>query len=394
MEMKRVCLLLTLVMLFFASCQVGEQAETSGNISAQSTAETENEAKEPRTVTDGEKDPADEILGSMTLEQKIMQLFFVTPEAVGRGGEVKTIDADFRAKAKNTCVGGIILFAKNVTDRQQVTDLTAELAADFDIPVFIGVDEEGGSVSRLSKKCGVTDAGNMADVETADQAGSIGERLGLELRELGFNVDFAPVADVIINKNNTEIGKRSFGTDPRDVAGKVAALTEGMQSEGVSSVLKHFPGHGSTVNNSHNGTSVSLRTLDELRAEELVPFAAGIEAGADFVMASHMSLPNVTGDETPCSLSPSIITSLLRDELGYDGVVITDGLNMGAVKGYGGEACVFAIEAGCDMLLMPEDLDIAYSAVFEAVENGRITEERINESVIRILKLKEKHGLI
>ncbi len=393
--MKRVCLLLALVTIFFASCQDMNQAETSAKIPKEKPRSvTENDGEGLRTVTDAEKDPAEEILGSMTLEQKIMQLFFVTPEAVGRGGAVKKIDSGFRERAKGTGVGGIILFAKNVRSRQQVTELTAELAAAFDIPVFIGVDEEGGSVSRLSKKCGVTDAGNMADVETAAEAAGIGERLGLELKELGFNVDFAPVADIIVNENNTEIGKRSFGTDPEDAAGKVAALTEGMQGKGVSSVLKHFPGHGSTTANSHKGTSVSLRTLDELRGEELIPFAAGIEAGADFVMVSHMSLPNVTGDEAPCSLSPAIITALLRGELGYDGVVITDGLNMGAVKGYGGEACVLAIQAGCDMLLMPEDLEAAYSAVLEAAESGRITGERINESVTRILKLKEKRELI
>lgn len=330
-----------------------------------------------------------------TLEEKLWQLFFVTPEAL-TGGKTVTELSDSLLDGLDRCpVGGVILFARNVENRDQVSRLLGDLKAAFDTAPFLGVDEEGGLVTRLSEKCGVTDNGNMADVKTADEAREIGTRLGRELGELGFNMDFAPVADVLVNPDNTEIGKRSFGADPRDVAAKVAALVEGMQSAGVGATLKHFPGHGSAVTNSHDGTSVSQRNLEELRSTELLPFESGIAAGADFVMVSHLSLPKVTGDNRPASLSEYVITQLLRKELGYGGIVITDALNMGAATVYtADEAAVMAVEAGADMLLMPENLQAAYDGLLAAVKSGRITEERIDESVERILSLKRKMGLI
>ncbi len=334
--------------------------------------------------------------GEMSLEDKLWQLFYVAPEAVSGEGAVTEMTDTFAAGAKKHKVGGIVVFAQNAVDRMQLMRLLGDLSVGFETPVFIGVDEEGGIVSRLSKTCGVTDNGKMSEVETASEARKIGERLGAELSGLGFNMDFAPVADMLVNPDNTEIGSRSFGSDAVDVAEKVAAEVEGMQSRGVSSVLKHFPGHGSTYANSHEGTSESQRLIEQLRSEEFLPFKSGIASGADFVMVSHMSLPNVVGDNTPCSLSPAVISGLLRGELGYQGIVITDALNMGAVTDvYGaGEACVMAVEAGADMLLMPANLDEAHAALLEAVNSGRITEARIDESIERIMSVKRKMGLI
>ena len=383
--MKKIMALFAVVALLLTGCfaDVVEEVDRESSI---------NDIQ-PDVVTDETKDAEQPV---MSLEDKLWQLFYVTVEDIS-GNEADTeITEEFSEKADKYKVGGVIIFEKNAQEKVQLMKLLADLAISFDTPVFLGVDEEGGRVSRLSANCEVTDNGNMSDIEGIAQARAVGERLGRELSGLGFNMDFAPVADVLVNPNNTEIGKRSFGSDAVTVAEHVAAEVSGMQGRGISSVLKHFPGHGSAVTNSHNGVSVSERTLDQLREEELLPFISGIEAGAEFVMVSHLSFPEVLGDNTPASLSPVIITDLLRGELGYQGIVITDALNMGAVTEMyePGEAAVLAIEAGADMLLMPEDLDAAYEALMAAVESGRITEKRIDESISRILSLKKKMGLI
>ncbi len=354
---------------------------------------------ENRGLVEPELGPVEAAMAEMSLEDKLWQLFFVTPEAVSGWPAEKAVSEDFAAYAKKRPVGGVILFADNISSKEQVTAYVNDIKAAFATPVFVGVDEEGGLVSRLGSKGIITDNGDMRDIgDTGDSsaAAAVGERLGRELSEIGFNLDFAPVADTITNPANTEIGRRSFGVDPELVSRMAAAEVEAMQSGGVSAVLKHFPGHGSTSANSHKGISVSERTLDELRSADLKPFEAGIRTGADFVMVSHMSLPNVTGSETPCSLSPEIITGLLREELGYGGVVITDALNMGAVTSvYGAaEAAVAAFEAGADMLLMPESLPDAHDALLKAVEEGRVSEARVDESVRRILSAKERRGLL
>ncbi len=244
-------------------------------------------------------------------------------------------------------------------------------------------------MSRL-KKAGVTPISPMGELKTEEEAQSAGRTLGKELKELGFNVDFAPVADVLVNSKNTEIGDRSFGSDAEKVSKMVGAFVPAIEGEGVSAVLKHFPGHGSTSVNSHTGYSESKRTLSELRECEFKAFSAGIEAGADFVMVSHMTAVNAVKEKTPSSLSKEIITDMLKGELGFEGIVITDALDMGAVTdSYGsGEAAVMAVEAGADMLLMPQNLGEAYDALLAAVKSGRITKERIDESVRKILTQK------
>lgn len=384
--MKKIFVLFVALVLSLAGCGDDYDSELAARLN------NENTLLDYRT----EETAAQRLLEQMSLEDKLWQLFYVTPEAVSGNSSDIFVDEAFTENAAVKKVGGIILFGENIYNETQLTKLLGDLSVSFDIPLFLGADEEGGSVSRLSGSCGVTDNGNMSDIPTAQEARLVGERLGSELSALGFNMDFAPVADVLVNPENTEIGKRSFGSDASDVAQKTAAEVEGMQSMNVSSVLKHFPGHASTTANSHDGASVSYRTLEQLRSEELLPFISGIEAGADFVMISHMSLPNVIGDNTPCSLSKLIVTDLLKNELGFEGIVITDALNMGAVSTLytSGEACVRAIEAGADMLLMPSDLDESYNALLLAVQSGQISEERINESVLRILTIKEKRNML
>lgn len=355
------------------------------------------EAPEPTISVEEEK--AQELLDSMTLEEKVYQLFIVTPRALTGFYGVDIAGPATQEALQNYPVGGIIYFSENIYNEGQISDMIRLSQEYARYPLFIGVDEEGGRVSRLSS-IGVTDtlepmATYGAQGDTA-RVREIGQTLGTQLGSVGFNIDFAPVADVVTNPNNTEIGDRSFSSDPQVAADMVAAMVEGLQSSGTISCLKHFPGHGSTEADSHEGLSVTSRTLEELRQTELIPFLAGIDAGAEMVMISHMSAPAITGDNTPCDLSPVIVTDLLREEMGFTGVVVTDSHEMGAITNYYGcgEAAVKAIAAGCDIVLMPYNLDEAVGAVLTAIENGELTEARIDESVLRILTLKYRYGIV
>lgn len=374
-----------------------EATEPGGTTQPEPTTTTGEETSEPTVSEEAEK--AQALLDSMTLEEKIYQLFIVTPRTLTGFTGVDTAGETTRQALERYPVGGIVYFGENINGAGQISDMISATQDYASLPLFICVDEEGGRVSRLSG-VGVTDTLDPMAVYGAEgdvgAVRSIGRTLAGQLASVGFNVDFAPVADVVTNPNNTEIGDRSFSDDPAVAAKMVAAMVRGLQESGTISCLKHFPGHGSTEADTHEGLSVTNRTPDELRETEFLPFAAGIEAGAEMVMISHMSAPEITGDNTPCDLSSAVVTDLLRGELGFTGVIVTDSHEMGAITQYygTGEAAVMAIRAGCDIVLMPYDLDEAYEAVAEAVENGTLTEARIDESVLRILTLKYRYGII
>jgi len=224
------------------------------------------------------------------------------------------------------------------------------------------------------------------------RAYDVGTKIGGFLNTLGFNMDNAPVADVITNPANTVIGARSFGTDCNLVSEMVLAEMRGLEEQNVIPVIKHYPGHGATEADTHKGYAYTNKTLDEMMENELVPFIDAIEAGAEVIMAAHISCPNVVGDDTPTSVSETMINEILRGKLGYQGIVVTDALNMGAIaeEYSSGQAAVKALKAGVDILLMPEDFKAAYDGVISAVRDGEVTEERIDESVKRIINLKMK----
>ena len=335
---------------------------------------------------------------TMTLEEKIWQLFYVTPEGL-TGVNQATLAGETTKKAlQEKPVGGIVYFAKNLEDREQAQKLLSGTQSFSKTPLFLGVDEEGGLVSRLggNEKLGTTlhpaaaEIGAAADMAVAYDTGAV---MASELKELGFNMNFAPVADIITEPENTEIGTRAYSDDPQTAAAMVSATVRGLQQNGVVACLKHFPGHGSTKADSHEGTSVSTRTLEELLANEWVTFRAGIEQGAAFVMLSHLTNENLSAN--PASLSVEV-GAYLRQELKFEGIVITDSLQMGAIVDHyqSGEAAVMALWAGADMLLMPNDLQKAYDAVHTAVEAGALTQERITESVVRILAAKYRFGIL
>lgn len=359
-------------------------------------AETQQSKEQPAEIDTN----IEEIIKDMSLEEKVYQMMFVTPESITGIGQVIAAGETTKNALEKYPVGGIIYFSQNLQDREQVSTMLKNSQSYSKIPIFTGVDEEGGRVARLGSNpdMGVTKFDSMKEIaETGDKgkAYEVGATLGKELRELGFNVDFAPVADIIVNKNNTEIGDRSFGSDPQKAGEMVAEVVKGLRDNGVAAVVKHFPGHGSTESNSHTGYSESVRTLEQLREEDFVPFKMGIEAGTDFTMISHATFTNVTKEKCPASLSKEIISDLLINELGFKGIVITDAFNMGAITDSYSmrDASVKAVEAGVDMILMPNGLREAVGGITEAVENGKISEERINESVRKILTVKKDKGL-
>ena len=350
--------------------------------------------EEPQELTSDDylNQIADTCIAEMSLENKVAGLFMITPESLTGVDTVIQAGDTTKQKLSEYPVGGLIYFSKNIKSADRLKEMLDTTRNTMIYPVFLAVDEEGGSVSRVAGAGLAENVGDMSEIGSTcdpEKAKEVGTTIGTYLSQSGFNVDFAPVADVV-SAENAVIGNRSFGSDPNVVGTMVAAEVQGLQESGVSACLKHFPGIGDTTTDTHDEKTVSEKTLEDMQQNDLPAFQAGIDAGADFVMVSHMSLPNVVGDDTPCSLSGTVISDLLRNQLGYDGIVITDALDMSAITDSysSAEAAVKAIEAGADMLLMPENFEEAYQGVLEAVQNGTISEERINESLKRIYRVK------
>lgn len=370
----------------------GRSAKSSGSSSSDTSAER--------------KPLVQQKIDSMTLEQKVAQLFVVTPEQLTGVSQAVAAGSATRRALEDMPVGGLCYFAQNITGDQQLRDLlsgTYDMAScsGAGIAPFLTVDEEGGLVARVANS-GYFDVGsfsNMAEIgATGDKtkAAHVGAAIGEYLHEIGFNVDFAPVADVLTNPHNEVIGPRAFSSDPDVVAQMVSAEVAAMLETGTMPCIKHFPGHGDTAGDSHTGAVVSTRTADEIRACEYKPFQAGIEAGCPFVMVGHIETPSLAADGLPASLSKTMITDELRGRLGFEGVVISDSFVMGAItQRYApGDVAVRFIQAGGDMILMPENLQEAYRGVLVAVDGGAIEESRIDESVERILEVKKRAGIL
>lgn len=345
---------------------------------------------------------ADRILEEMTVEEKVAQLFVVTPEALSGEGSVKSVSETMKSAMGRYPVGGFIYFADNMASYDQTKALLGDTAAEAErtmkILPFLAVDEEGGTVARVASNpaMGVENVGNMSDIgafNDPDLAYRAGDAIGTYLSDLGFNLDFAPDADVLTNPDNQVVKKRSFGSDGALVCEMAYAYLEGLQSHDVVGVFKHFPGHGATLSDSHDGYAYTDKTYEELLEEDMLPFIYGIRKEVPVIMTGHISTPGATGNELPASLSPQMTNGILRGDLGYDGLIITDALNMKAISDQytSGEACILALEAGADMLLMPSDFTAAYEGVLEAVKEGRIDGERLDESVRRILEVKLRY---
>jgi beta-N-acetylhexosaminidase len=343
----------------------------------------------------GEPVDLEAIIASMSVEEKVGQLLMI-----GFGGTRVTPHIRFWIKERH--VGGVALFSRNITGLEQTARFTRELhgLTDSTVPMFVALDQEGGNVVRVKDGAMIL-PGNMALGATRSPtlAYVAGQGLGIDLRLLGFNMNLAPVLDVNSNPKNPVIGVRSYGEKPDLVAELGTWYVRGQQEMGVVAVAKHFPGHGDTQSDSHFSMPAIDADLTRLENIELVPFRAAIDAGLDAIMTAHIALPRISeSPQVPATLSTRIIGGILRSEMGFDGVVITDGLEMqGIVEQYGsGRAAVLAILAGADMpmiLWTPKKKEEVYQALLEAVRTGEITPARLDQSVRRILTAKNKRGL-
>ncbi|MFE4450307.1 glycoside hydrolase family 3 protein [Streptomyces sp. NPDC056796] len=352
------------------------------------------------------------LIARMSLEEKVGQLFVMrvyghsatSPDQADIDANLDEIGVRNAAELISTYhVGGIIYFAwaHNTRDPHQIADLSngiqrAGLSGPTPLPLLVSTDQEHGIVCRVGEPATLLPGamalgagGSRADARTA------GRIAGAELAALGINQNYAPDADVNVNPANPVIGVRSFGSDPDAVAGMVTAQLKGYQSSGIASTAKHFPGHGDTSTDSHTGLPVIRHTREQWAELDAPPFRAAVAAGIDSIMTAHIVVPALDPSEDPATLSRPILTGILREELGYDGVVVTDALGMEGVRTkYGDERVpVLALLAGVDQLLNPPDLKVAWNAVLNAVKGGEISEARIEESILRILRLKMRLGL-
>lgn len=361
------------------------------------------DGQNPEAAAVAARAAVDERIGAMTLEQKVAQLFIVTPEALVEGVSQVTQAGDMTREGVTAHpVGGIVYFAQNLLDPEQTTTMLANVKQFYadagNVAPFIAVDEEGGTVVRVAdnEAFGAQDVGDASalgsagDTEAAKRAA---EQIADYLMPLGFNLDFAPVADVVDPLRSDTMGLRSFSSDAAVAADMVRAEVEGFRDKKMLCCAKHFPGIGAAAGDSHEGAITIEATNEELETVDLVPFRAAIEAGVPMIMVGHVSLPNIVGDSTPAPLSSAVVQGMLRDSLGYTGIIVTDSLSMGAITDYytPAEAAVAALKAGCDIPLMPECLDEAYQGVLSAVQVGELTEERLDESLTRILTAKQEY---
>lgn len=367
----------------------------------------------------GDSEAIKAIIDKMTLEQKVAQLFVVSPETLTGVDSVQYAgDMTYQA-LQDYPVGGIVFAKDNIDSSSQFGTMTDNLQSYSEdisgLPLFLAAAEEGGSASVLgnndnldeyyensysdddsdyssssanSVHSGATSMSEIGRKDDSTNAYEAGKSIGILMSAYGLNLDLAPVADVL-SGNSTGIGDRTFGTDAQTVSDMALEVIRGIQEEDVNAAMKYFPGYGAASSNM-SGFPVINSSLDELKKKEFLPYSNAIAQGLDFVMVGHISVPNVTGDDTPASLSEKMISEVLRKDLGFKGIVMTDYLNdKTIVKNYSAaDAAVKAIQAGADLLLEPDDLEAAYEGVLKAVKKGDITEDRLDESIYRILRVK------
>ena len=372
----------------------------------ETTTEAQPETTQPPTEAPTEPDPLVLQLEAMTLEEKVGQLFMVTPGTLGLPqikAPMEALSQEQLTQMENAIreifakypVGGIVQFAADLYSPEQITAYNALLQRAAEIPLFLGIDEEGGTVARLANHSAFDlpqyqSAGAVGASGNPEDALEMGQTIGAYLGEYGFNMDFAPVADVNTNPNNPVIGNRAFSSHC-NVAGQMAkAMAEGLEEQGIVPVFKHFPGHGDTAQDSHEEVAYSHKTLEELQACEFIPFSGLTENQC--VMVGHIALPEVTGDMTPATLSSEIVTGLWREKLGFRGLILTDSMVMEAITDNysSAEASLLALEAGCQIILQPADFPSAFAGVVEAVEAGDFPEEQLNAVVLQILRFKQE----
>lgn len=358
---------------------------TNSNITSnKSKTSNSNTTTKPLTISQ----KVDNQLKQMTLDEKIGQMLIISFTGTSMNTNLKNDLIKYKP-------GGVILFANNLSNYNTSINLVKNIQSTGEVPLFISIDQEGGKVQRLTSITGkpatvippMYSVGQMNDTSLAYNIGVV---IAEELKVFGINMDFAPVIDILTTDDSTVIGTRSFGTNPTLVSNMGLAVANGLESKGVIPVYKHFPGHGSTTTDSHYDLPVLTKTKEQLYQFDLIPFKNAIKNNAKVIMIGHLSIPNITGDKTPASLSKILITNILKNEMGYKGLVITDALNMGAISKNYTEKQIYemAINAGVDILLMPKSAESAVNYIKQSIKEGTIKESQINESVRKILTLK------
>lgn len=389
-----VCLILSLL-LALSACGTAPEEPALPSPDAEGVATpAPTPTPEPTPTPDPVLTRAEELLAGMSLREKLCQLMIVRPEVLTGESPVTAAGETTRLALEQYPVGGLIYSVDNLVTQEQTREMIENTQSYSKISLIISADEEGGNVGRLMYKLGTTFIHSMYSYKDMgeDTAYQNALTIGTDMVSCLFNTDFAPVADVWTNPANTVIGDRAYSDEFGQASELVAAAVRGFTESGVICCVKHFPGHGDTSTDTHEGAAVVDKSLEELRAGEFLPFEAGIEAGVDMVMVGHITVTAV--DDEPATISHEVITGLLREELGWDGVVVTDSLDMGALAGYEiGEVCVKYLEAGGDIMLGIPDLAAALTALETAVTEGRLTEQRIDESALRVLMLKLSHGV-
>jgi len=348
----------------------------------------------------------DKLISYMTVSEQVGQMLM--PDIRQWNGKVTTtVNEGLKTKIHDQDLGGLILFDKNIVDTRQVTTFTHNLQTEAgDIPMFLGIDQEGGVIKRIPG--GTNLPGQMALGATGDTAlaEAAGQLTGEELKALGLNINFAPVLDINSNPDNPIIGMRSFSSDADLVTRLGLATITGLHQSGIIAAVKHFPGHGDTKVDSHLGLPVLTHNRERLDSVELKPFQAAIENGVEMIMTAHIAFPAIDNEQVtslkdgqrvpvPATLSKKVLNGLLREELGYEGLIISDAFTMDGIAEHFGEdqAVKRAVNAGVDIILMPQDSAAAHQTLVNAVKNGSIPIETIHASVERILELKAKYGL-
>lgn len=390
-----ICIILLFIILFVSSLFWNKDNNNVNNVENVDIKNEVVENKEEVKKTDEELllEKVDKKLSEMTLREKIGQMLIIAYYDTNYTNELDTL-------LKEVKPSGFILFEKNVTNYENTVDYISKIKATANIPMIMSIDQEGGRVQKIKNVDGVNvqiipnmyDLGKTYDTELSYDVGTV---IGEELSAFGVNTDFAPILDIFSNPDNKVIGNRAFGNDSNTVISMALPLARGIKNSGVVPVYKHFPGHGDTGSDSHVELPIVSKTKEELYQNELLTFKAAIEDGAEMIMTAHIALPKITGSYIPATLSKDIVNGILREEMGFDGVVITDAINMKALSdNYSLEQiCEYTINAGVDIILMPTDPKDALNTIERLVNNGNVTEDRINESVKRILNLKYKKNM-
>ena len=382
----------------FLFCLIFVNCSTRSNIDDNDREETVSADEICGTIVSDVRDETEALLSGMSLEEKVGQLFIIDIRKPVTGDPIQYVDDYVTSLLSTYKPGGVILFGGNLRNPSQARKLIRNMQKLSRIPLFVSIDEEGGPISRLNYSPEMSPGimpSAMSIGKTGDpmNAFEAGELIGRQLYSLGINMNNAPVADILTNPSNPVIGPRSYGSNVDLVCRMVSAHIEGLRAAGIIGVMKHFPGHGDTVADSHSGRVRVQHTRERLEQIELKPFEAGIKAGGSAIMTAHINVTEI--EDIPATFSKILLIEMLRKELGFTGLIISDSLGMGAIANYWkpDEAAVEALTAGVDMILIPDDLAAAFEGVYRAVESGRLPEADLDEKVARILDVKREYRI-